>query len=299
MVPRDLNVHFPNFHGAGGHFYEEDIDHFLGNNDVTRIAALDTTLNGTWAPTVATDEADDSSGREHIASEQEINPFINHHATNSAATLVLESSDPEAAKAAQSRSERKRSREKQRRMDVNKQFSNLTGVLQRIGNEENKEAAGGEDESLSSLITSFNPSNRIDLISRTVACLERLHESNKKQKLEIKEQKKELEEVKKAGEKTAAKLKEAEASQKLACINQGKMMMMMPVMMSGGNGAMMMPSIMPQTYCPFPYPAMASGSFCAAPMMATAAPSTVTISEATTPITKTVQPSDDKQAVSG
>ena len=128
---------------------------------------------------------------------------------------------------AHARSERKRSREKQRRSDVNKQFNDLTQLLQKIDAEDAAAAAAeaaaaasntGEElgscdaksssAAAASRIT-FNPSNRVDLISRTILQLERLHEANKRRKSEIASLQQQLEVAKKAGEDTAAKLKEA------------------------------------------------------------------------------------------
>ena len=104
---------------------------------------------------------------------------------------------------AQARSERKRSREKQRRSDVNKQFADLTQLIRQI---ESEESAG--DELVASRLA-FSPTNRVDLIARTIAHLERLRESNKKRKVEVDSLQKQLEDSKKAGEETAAKLKDA------------------------------------------------------------------------------------------
>lgn len=134
---------------------------------------------------------------------------------------------------AHARSERKRSREKQRRSDVNKQFTDLTQLLQKIDAEDAAAAAadtaaaasntneefGSCDVKSSSVASSatavvasritFNPSNRVDLIGRTILQLERLHEANKRRKNEITSLQQQLDVAKKAGEDTAAKLKEA------------------------------------------------------------------------------------------
>jgi hypothetical protein len=107
------------------------------------------------------------------------------------------------------RSERKRSREKQRRCDVNRQFTDLTTVLKQI---ETEEAA--EDHSTSSSTwgvlprVAFSASNRVELIARTITHLERLNASNKRRKKEIDSLQQQLDLAKKAGEDTAAKLKE-------------------------------------------------------------------------------------------
>ena len=102
---------------------------------------------------------------------------------------------------AQARSERKRYREKQRRSDVNKQFTDLTQILRQIEAEESE-----EDPSKARL--TFNPTNRVDLIARTIIHLERLRELHKKKKCEVENLQIQLENAKKAGEETAAKLKE-------------------------------------------------------------------------------------------
>lgn len=101
----------------------------------------------------------------------------------------------------QARSERKRSREKQRRSDVNRQFADLTQLLREL------EAEEAEDENSKARLA-FNPANRVDLISRTISHLERLRESSKRRKLEVDSLQLQLEQAKKAGEDTAAKLKE-------------------------------------------------------------------------------------------
>ena len=108
---------------------------------------------------------------------------------------------PEDSKA-QARVERKRSREKKRRSDVNKKFADLTQLLRQIESEEAEEDA-------SKTRLSFNPTNRVDLITRTIAHLERLRDQSKKRKLEIESLQQQLDQAKKAGEDTAAKLKEA------------------------------------------------------------------------------------------
>lgn len=131
---------------------------------------------------------------------------------------------------AHARSERKRSREKQRRSDVNKQFTDLTQLLQKIDAEDAAaaaaEAAAAASSTSEELVScdakssstssaaaagriTFNPSNRVDLIGRTILQLERLHEANKRRKNEIASLQQQLDVAKKAGEDTAAKLKEA------------------------------------------------------------------------------------------
>ena len=103
---------------------------------------------------------------------------------------------------AQARSERKRSREKQRRSDVNRQFADLMTLLKQI---EADEAAEGTHV-IARL--AFSPTNRVEMIARTVTHLERLRAVNKRLKREAESLQVQLDVAKKAGEDTAAKLKE-------------------------------------------------------------------------------------------
>lgn len=131
------------------------------------------------------------------------------------------------------RSERKRSREKQRRSDVNKQFADLTEVLRRIEAELHAAASEGDSKVAAPrlLTTSFSPTNRVDLIARTIQVLTSLETVTKKQKTEIKRLAEDLEAAKQAGEDTAAKLKE----QMTAPVTMGsnRVMMMVPMMIGG------------------------------------------------------------------
>jgi hypothetical protein len=109
------------------------------------------------------------------------------------------------------RSERKRSREKQRRMDVNTQFGDLTKLVSQLEKEERE-----EDPTV--FHQSFSATNRADLISRTIAHLERMRDSNKRRQTECASLQQQLQEAKKAGEDMAAKYKE------LLCNSQNMMM---------------------------------------------------------------------------
>jgi len=148
----------------------------------------------------------------------------------------------------QARSERKRSREKQRRTDVNKQFGELTEVLKRIESEEQQlqqeraareEAREGGPKPNSSnqasrmILPPFSPTNRVDLIARTIAHLERLSHVTKKQVQELQSLEDQLRTAQKAGEDMAQKLKDAVFSQQ----QQGGMMMsgMMGAAANGGS----------------------------------------------------------------
>ena len=133
----------------------------------------------------------------------------------------------------QARSERKRSREKQRRTDVNKQFGELTEVLKRIEAEEQQlqqeraareEARDGtvkQNGASRMILPPFSPTNRVDLIARTIAHLERLSHVTKKQLAELQSLEDQLKAAKKSGEDMAQKLKEVVFNQQ----QQGGMMM--------------------------------------------------------------------------
>ena len=182
----------PAHFSLAGNFTAEDIQELLGamagenqaRSDTTEIAAplagapgsVPSASNPITAPLAATEESNDG-----CATRDEEDDGVK----------------------AQARSERKRSREKQRRSDVNKQFADLTQLIRQI---ESEESAG--DELVASRLA-FSPTNRVDLIARTIAHLERLRESNKKRKVEVDSLQKQLEDSKKAGEETAAKLKDA------------------------------------------------------------------------------------------
>jgi hypothetical protein len=97
-------------------------------------------------------------------------------------------------KKAQIRSERKRTREKQRRSDVNSQFALLTDILKRVedydidsdvsDDEEDGETKKRKVKSVG--MVNVPPSNRVDLIARTVAIMERLHKVNRSLRQNVK-----------------------------------------------------------------------------------------------------------------
>ena len=103
---------------------------------------------------------------------------------------------------AKARSERKRSREKQRREDVNKHFGDLTQLLRQV-------EADDDDGTKWVPIPTVGPTNRVDLIARTIVVLERVHKVSVKRKQEIEDLNKQLEDMKKIAEDTTARLKEA------------------------------------------------------------------------------------------
>jgi len=105
---------------------------------------------------------------------------------------------------AQIRSERKRTREKQRRSDVNSQFASLTELLKRVeGYDLDSDVSDDDDETetkkrkISSVaVINVTPSNRVDLIARTIAVMDRLHQVNRTLRRNVKGLRKTLHKVK-------------------------------------------------------------------------------------------------------
>lgn len=125
---------------------------------------------------------------------------------------------------AEARTERKRSRERQRRLDVNKQFAELTDAMRKIESE-------SEDWKQQPHLSA---TNRADIIARTVSLLNSLHAANEKRKRQVVTLEKDLEAAQKTSEETAAKLKEQMMSPQP--MTGGKMMMMVPMMIGGDGG---------------------------------------------------------------
>lgn len=174
-----------------GNFSEDDIQHLLGVMNGSHEDSSSSISNNVQAAVEAAAAAclsDPSSSKPHHEDEIE-----------------------EEAKA-QARSERKRCREKQRRVDVNKQFNDLTKLVAQIEQEERE-----EDPTV--FRQSFSATNRADLIARTIAHMERLRDANKRRKTECAALQKQLQESQKAGEEIAAKYKEE------LCRNNHGMMM--------------------------------------------------------------------------
>jgi hypothetical protein len=152
--------------------------------------------------------------------------------------------DPSDNKAA-ARSERKRSREKQRRSDVNKQFSTLTDLLRQI------------ETSHTDLFTtpiwteaSFSPTNRVELMARTIHVLQTMHDSHKRQKTLTLKLEEELAAAKKAGEEAAAKAKEKMMTPMQA--GQNQVVMMVPMLLGGQAGAAGTAAQAPMAFMPMP-----------------------------------------------
>jgi hypothetical protein len=94
---------------------------------------------------------------------------------------------------------------------------------------------------MSCVLPPFSPTNRVDLIARTIAHLDRLSRVTNKQRLEISSLEEQLMAAKKAGEDTASKLKQAISTVSMNMANSMNMNMNGG---SGGSGGMMSPMMM-------------------------------------------------------
>ncbi len=130
---------------------------------------------------------------------------------SNAGTDFMENPDLSEEKKAQIRSERKRNREKQRRSDVNSQFAALTELLKRVeGYDLDSDVSDDEDEKETKKrkvnpvggVMNITPSNRVDLIARTIAVMDRLHQVNRSLRQNVKELRKTLSKVKLGNEKS-------------------------------------------------------------------------------------------------
>lgn len=204
-------------------------------------------------------QAEAQSGRELTSDASPIPALsnaINKPVNNSVATTEQPSAsdsenleEPEdeklsAAQKARIRSERKRSREKQRRSDVNTQFSDLTALLKKIEAEDvqNDESR----QAFMELTTSSNNMNRVDLIGKTISVLGRIHNDNRKRRLAIEELTEELKVTKKRADEATGKLQlqQAQPSQNK---KSDPVMMMVPMMVrpDGTSQSPFMPQSMP------------------------------------------------------
>jgi len=153
-----------------------------------------------------------------------------HHGGSSSQESGAAIAEVEDDAKAQARSERKRSREKQRRSDVNKQFADLADIIRKIETEDaSTRFVGSATSNGLPLASRTGPTNRVDLMARTIHMLEQLHSTNKKHKSQRSSLEKQLEEMKKVAEDTAARLKEATSYQQGP---QKQVVMMVPMMMT-------------------------------------------------------------------
>jgi hypothetical protein len=211
MSPINSASSSPSHYALAGNFSPEDIQELLGAMAGEHQHNLNQHDGGDDDEPAIGDHAEDTAddGHDDVKGGHGEDPIFPLEATTSSSNTGDKAGDlkeiPEDSKA-QARSERKRSREKQRRSDVNKQFNDLTQVLRQIEVEE------AEEESSKPRLA-FSASNRVDLIARTIIHLERLSKLSKKRKSEIESLQQQLDLAKKAGEDTAQKLKEAMFSQ--------------------------------------------------------------------------------------
>lgn len=149
---------------------------------------------------------------------------------------------------AQIRSERKRNREKQRRSDVNNQFAALTDLLQSVeGYDLDSDVSDDEDEcepkkrKINSVgMVNVAPANRVDLIARTIAVMDRLHKVNRSLRQNVKDLRKNLK--KNNGGAAATNSTSAMPGMMMNGMNMAMngqmqgMMMMMPQQMASTDG---------------------------------------------------------------
>merc|ERR1711862_411024 len=145
---------------------------------------------------------------------------------------------------------KKRTREKQRRTDVNTLFTDLTMMLKKIDSENCE-----DDESPKSSVRLSTNMNRVDLIGKTISTLDRLHSENKKRKCSVNKLSAELEENKKRFEEVSRKLQEFESQPCQDKKPSEPVMMMVPMMVRPDGAAQ--PAFMPQ---PMLYPMCAPGA---------------------------------------
>lgn len=147
---------------------------------------------------------------------------------------------------AQARSERKRTREKQRRLDVNSQIVDLTAILQKVDADDLKDVAN------TAAAKNSSPGNRVDLIGRTIAVLNKIHGENRKRQAEISDLQ---EKVSKSNKNLETMIKEREQAVQsvVAAPNNAAPGMVLP--MINGGYMQMQPMIFPPT-CFAPSPNM-------------------------------------------
>lgn len=192
----------PSHYGFTGTFLSEDLHELLGAIREEHEVATAGVFPGSYS-------ANSVASLSNSLSHEPTNHSNLNHGGSTSPSLPVESVK------AQARSERKRSRERQRRSDVNKQFSDLTELLRKIEAEDQaSEAANSEIATHTAAVSSsssrfsFSPANRVDLIAKTITVLERLHATSQKRKRTVVELQEELERTKKAGEDAAARLKQ-------------------------------------------------------------------------------------------
>ena len=180
-----------------------EVEYYHGDNSVTTQSASSTHV--TTPAVVATEARSNSNSAERDAeTSAETNPTIANATSNTTSTSEDEK--------AQIRSQRKRHREKQRRSDINSQFASLMSLLKKVEADDlDSDISDDEEDDMTNDprngVNSFGPpkkkkkkihipagsiSNRIDLIARTIAIMERLHQVNSSLRTKAKAIKKSL-----------------------------------------------------------------------------------------------------------
>lgn len=175
-------------------------------------------------------------------------------------------------------SEKKRSREKQRRSDLNQQFSELKELLAKIEESEDGHATERKKRRKS---RAGSAKNRQDLVAHTIDVLHHLHDKNHERITEIRELKNELRELKLSVSKAASDAAVESSQNKPEGKQDQVSIMMMPMVMPSSssmsgvsvanqmamcNPMMQMQQFMAHMTSQMPYPFMAPLAFPSAQM---------------------------------
>lgn len=227
--------------------HDEDVNDFQAHLSVEEIHDLLGAMSGVAAASfgVEDDEDDDDVDSNNNNNEDHAAAFDPERPGKKAKVATKQVSGTCSPTATTCRIEIKRHREKQRRTDVKKQFAELASVIRRIEStfakqDDNRESSDPEQPShlshLRSVPPFVSPSNRVELMARTIHLLNSLEaECLSYQKL-VKKTRAELVAAQKAGEETAAKLKES-ITQPVPSGIQGRMLMMVPMIVDGTPGS--------------------------------------------------------------
>jgi len=157
-----------------------------------------------------------SPDNEHLQEQGGLQFSSSYATTSLRRTSDASSCADEAPVAKKQRVARKREMEKKRRVDINHQFGVLQETMKKIESE-----CGGL------LHHNYSPNNRIELLTRTIALVQRLYEENREKKAKIKTITNDLDASRKSTEQIAAELKE-----KVHTTSTNQAMVMVPMMMN-------------------------------------------------------------------
>lgn len=208
----------------------EVLDTFLSGETAVTTQAAKSTLS--YVPQEIMQKSTPCHTTKHIRNSQSAStvkeePNLQTQDCNNSNNETKQESNAEinAESKALARSERKRTREKKRRCDVNAQFADLTVLLRRV-EEENE----NEDDDVDKRGTGSNPTNRVDLIARTIYMMERIHEGNIKRRKIISKLQQDVTDAEKRAKAAEDKY------QKVKLWGKQPMMMMLPMMVPPTTG---------------------------------------------------------------